>query len=486
MARGDVAMARESEAITAQRRALGLRLATFRKAEGQTQAQLAKRLHYERTSVTHLERGTQPAPRRFWEDADKVLKAHGSLLAAFDNLERLRTAEIRMVAADQYEREGGQVSEWRAAGLAEPVVSGSADSPLEVFDSAIWSWQHPAASDGEVPEAGSAVLHWLVGGDQTERLGRAEGWRRIGQHDVRRVHAARKHLKDVDNSLGGGAALPMAVAYLRQQIPPLLTGSYDGATGRALTSAVAEVALDVGWMAYDAGNQPEARRQMLYALRLASQAGDRLFGGRVACAMSHQALHVGKISEAIDLAEAARTNSKGVAGPPAMAMFEAMRACAAAAAANKTDCFQALRAAERAIGQARPGEDHPGWLDFDDGGVAGHAARAMCALRRPHEAEQFATYAIDRCLPSHRRTRAQRVALLACSLQQARDLDGAAAAGEQVVDDSWTLDSEHVRREVKMLADALSVSRNVAVRRFIDRADEMLRARLGGYSFSTT
>jgi transcriptional regulator with XRE-family HTH domain len=479
-------MARESEAITTQRRVLGSRLATFRKAERQTQTQLAKRLHYERTSISHLERGSQPAPRTFWERADAALHANGSLLAAFDDLERSRAAEAAAVAAERNDEAAGTVAQWRAAGIAEPVFNGCANSPAEVFESTIWSWQHPAGSDGEVPQAGAAVLHWLMSRDQREHLGHADGWRRIGPNDVRRVHTAREKLKDIDNSLGGGAALPMAVSYLRHEVPPLLSGKYDEPTGRALTIAVAEVALDVGWMAYDAGNQPEARRQMLYALRLAGLAGDRLFGGRVACAMSHQALHLGNVSEAMDLAEAARTNAKGLAGPTAMAMFDAMLACTAAAADNQAHCYQAIRAAERAIERARPGADEPAWLDFDNGGVAGHAARAMCALGRAVEAEQFAAYAIDNCRPDHTRTRAQRTALLARSLLQAHEWDGAAAAGEKVVDVAWTLDSEHVRREVKGLVDALKVSRAAVVRRFVDRANELLRSRPGGYSFSTT
>jgi len=39
---------------------------------------------------------------------------------------------------------------------------------------------------------------------------------------------------------------------------------------------------------------------MIQALRLSHTAGDRSFGGRVLAAMSHQALYLGAVNEAID------------------------------------------------------------------------------------------------------------------------------------------------------------------------------------------
>jgi len=478
-------MAREPESVSAQRRELGSRLATFRRAEQLTQAQLAKVLHYERTSISHLEAGRQPAPRTFWKRADEVLNARGALLAAFDDLDRAAHAGSTASRRQAHEQQVDRAETMRNGGIALPVVNGAFDPPARLLDSAIWSWQHPVASDGAVPQAGPAVLHWLVE-DAPKSVTRESGWCRVGENDVRRVHAAREHLKQVDNSLGGGAALPMAAAYLRQEIPPLLSGEYNEATGKALVGAIAELALDVGWMAYDAGNQPEARQQMLYALRLSATAGDRLFGGRVACAMSHQALHLGRLSEAVDLARAARTNTNGLAGPASTAMFSAMEACAFAAAADKRRCFDALAAAEKAMDRARPEDQHPAWLDFDAGGMAGHAARAMCALGSPREAQRFAEYAIDNCRPGHSRTRTQREAILARALHQVREFEHAATIGDKIVDEAWCLDSEHVRQEVRRLADALQTSRAAPVVTFIRHAKGLLQARPSSHSLSTT
>jgi transcriptional regulator with XRE-family HTH domain len=478
-------MAREAESVRAERRALGSRLATFRQAEKLTQRQLAAKLHYERTSIAHIEAGRQPAPRTFWARADTVLNADGALLAAFDEFDRMRQHVADAAAERRHGEHAKQAEQWRTAGAAMPLID-SSTSGSHLLDATVWSWQHPVTHTDAVPDAGSPVLHWLVDQGAVDSAVRAKGWRRIGPSDVKRIQDVRERLKDLDNSLGGGAALPMALAYLQQEVPPLLSGQYDEKTGRSLVSAVAELTLDFGWMAYDAGIQPEARRQMLQVLQLAQYAGDRLFGGRVAAAMSHQALYLGRVSDAVDLAEAARTGTKQVASPTAVSMFSAMEACAFAAAHDQRSCFRALRVAEQAMERVRPDDEQPAWLDFDDGGVAGHAARAMCALGRPKEAQSFARYAITHCLPHHRRTRAQREALLATALYQDHDLEQAAAVGEQIVDEAWRLHSGHVRDEVMDLARLLRQAKSRTARRFVQHAQELSRAMPSSYSFKTT
>ena len=53
----------------------------------------------------------------------------------------------------------------------------------------------------------------------------AAGDKVIFQPDVKRVRAVRAWLKDLDNAHGGGVAFPLAVAYLRGEVAPLLRGS---------------------------------------------------------------------------------------------------------------------------------------------------------------------------------------------------------------------------------------------------------------------
>ncbi|MGH3925164.1 MAG: helix-turn-helix domain-containing protein, partial [Pseudonocardiaceae bacterium] len=181
------------------------------------------------------------------------------------------------------------------------------------------------------------TLRWLVGPADNLTFCRA-GCRRVGLGDVTRLRVVRRQLKALDDALGGGTAFPMAVTYLRREIMPLLGGSYDDATGRALFSATAELHLDVGWMAYDAGDCALAGRYMVHALRLSHAVDNRLFGGRVLAAMSHQALHLGHVPLALDLVRAAREGTKHIAPPKVHAMVAAMEACAQAAAHERRSC----------------------------------------------------------------------------------------------------------------------------------------------------
>jgi hypothetical protein len=116
--------------------------------------------------------------------------------------------------------------------------------------------------------------------------------------------------------------------YLRHEVVPLLNGSHGDPTSRMLIDVVAQFQHDVGWMAYDVGQQPLATQYFHSALRLAHAAGDRLLGARVLAAMSHQAIHLRHLRQAIDFAQAARNITRQVATPRTVAMLAAMEACA--------------------------------------------------------------------------------------------------------------------------------------------------------------
>jgi len=287
----------------------------------------------------------------------------------------------------------------------------------------------------------------------------------------------RQHLKAIDNAHGGGAALPMATGYLRHEIAPMLNGHDGELASPQLIEVVAQFHHDTGWMAYDAGRQQLATGYFTSALRYSRAAGNRLLVGRVLAAMSHQAIYLGHRRQAIDFAQAARTATRQVATPRTVAMLAAMEACAHAAAGDPRPCQQALDDAANALTLIISGEPEPEWLDFDEGGYWGHAARAYRDLGEPRKAEEYAEKSVGLCIAAHSRTRAQRNTIQATAHLSMGEVDAAAAAGEQVVREAWNLHSGHVFGEVAQLAAAIAPFRTPAAADFLDQARELLAAR---------
>lgn len=333
----------------------------------------------------------------------------------------------------------------------------------------------------------SLSLRWLVEPPDA-RVQQVRGRRRVGQGDVERLHAVRRHLKLLDDAHGGGTAFPMALSYLRGEVKPLLLdGHYDEATGRLLLGAAAELVLDAGWMAYDAGaDQQLARRYMMQALRLAHAADNRMLGGRILCALSHQALHLHEVRLAVDLSRAARSGTASVATPKVIAMVAAMEACALAAAGDAKACAAALSDAEDALLRAEKSDGNPLWLDFDEGGLWGHAARAYRDLAKIQSgrnrlgkakaAQRYAEKAVALCHQDHSRTRAQRNMILANAHLQLGEIPQASAIGGRIIADAWSVHSSHVREDVAWLSKVIAQTSSASSETFIDQARDLLKA----------
>ena len=319
------------------------------------------------------------------------------------------------------------------------------------------------------------ALRWLVSPPE-ERVQRDTGHGWVGHSDIEAVRTMQSSLKAIDDTHGGGVALPMGVEYLQGELAPLLHGRYNDAVGRSLFSATAEFTLGVGWMAYDAGKHGLAQRYMAQALRMAHAANDRAFGGRILAAMSHQALHLGDVRHGLDFACAARAGTQGAVTPTTAAMLAAMEACAHAARDDAAPCLRALTEAERAFERSNPSEDPP-WVDFDEGGLTGHLARSFRDLNRPREAEQFAVLSIQLCRPTHLRTRVQRYAILASAHAQQGDLEGACAVGQRALEEMGRLRSRRTLDEVARLVEIVGANRSQTTNDFVKDARELLKSR---------
>jgi transcriptional regulator with XRE-family HTH domain len=126
-------MAREPADITELRRALGERLATFRKAADVTQGQLAAAAYLDRTTVSHIEKGRARADEVFWQKADQLTEASGQLVTAFRQLEAakleyeadVRSNELASIRAKADGLRGAPLTGWGTtpAGLDDEVAA---------------------------------------------------------------------------------------------------------------------------------------------------------------------------------------------------------------------------------------------------------------------------------------------------------------------------------------------------------------------------
>ena len=89
---------RESEAVEKARRALGAKLAAYRRAAGYSQAELAALVGYSRSTVANVEVGRQHVPRDFWKNADEAVHADGGLTGVNDEIEAAVMRERKVAA----------------------------------------------------------------------------------------------------------------------------------------------------------------------------------------------------------------------------------------------------------------------------------------------------------------------------------------------------------------------------------------------------
>jgi len=155
----------DSEGIRALRRELGRALKEARGAAGYSQAQLARKTGYARSTVSTVESGSQNVPRIFWERSDAALGAGAALIARYDRLAQGRVARFPHAAAGTGGHEDGEAGRGLNAGVAaEAAVA---------YRRQGWQVEHTGGrielvcGDGvealEVPRpAGVVAVHWWL------------------------------------------------------------------------------------------------------------------------------------------------------------------------------------------------------------------------------------------------------------------------------------------------------------------------------------
>jgi len=409
--RGCVVVGREPEAVAELRRALGERLATYRKLRNLTQDQLARRVHHDRTTVVRAESGQRGKDSAFWGRVDRELGAEGVLLAAFDKLEQAKAEHARQSRAAELAAQQRMVERWRR----------QAEQP-----------SGPGAAD-DFP--GSA---------------------RTTAADLAAIQAMASAFQMADRQVGGGHLYRTVWGYLRSEVSPRLVEPAPGPVGVDLFAAAASLTELAGWMAHDDGRDDQARQHLGQAYRLASTAGRPALAANVCASMSHLAGQLGKARDAVRIAEVGLQHARrGPARARLTARLHVMRARGLAMQGDRGACLTALNRSERALALV-PNDEPARWVSpFDEGSLAGEAALCWRQLGELAEAQRQALRVLELRAADHVRSRAFGQITLARVLVDAGHVEDAAALGREVCATAGSLTSARVLSRLSGLDKAL-------------------------------
>lgn len=315
------------------------------------------------------------------------------------------------------------------------------------------------------------AIRWLTA--PSELPDRTASTSRVGMAEVNGIRDITVLFRKLDNQWGGGHTRATAVRYLNDQVPQLLHGSYTESTGRALMSAVAELTHLTGWMAFDLELHGLAQRYLIQALRLAHLAGDIALGGEILAGMSQQALYVGHLREAVDLARAAHIGGRKSGLPTLLAESFVTEARALARLGERTAGTRAIVAAERAL-DGTDRSKQPAWMAYFDhaylSAQLGHCLRDLGDLEF---AEQHAHRSL-RMTQGYTRGKAFNLILLADIHTKQHEIEEACKVGHQALDLAIGVKSERARHRMHDLYRHLTPHRgSTPVRTFAERYREL-------------
>lgn len=358
--------------------------------------------------------------------------------------------------------------------------AGSLAETLSTLDALTHQRPEDGPSD-EVPspdcDVQSAALSWLVSrpdGLPTD----APATRRVGMRDVAAIRTAAGFFMQLDFQFGGGHAHKAFRHYFREDVLPLLSGSYSPRVGEALFQAASEMSQLLAWSAYDSGNHALSERYLMSTLRLTQITGDRVMGARILSNMSHQANYIGQAPRAVMLARASVEGGRANATPRAMALFSAHEARALSTAGDLKGAERAMNEAERFFDRADSAED-PEWLSYmDEAELMGEFCHCFRDLRRGPDAVQFAERAVELTDPKYARMLGLCRMVLAQSHLLNGDLEAAVTTAALAVEAGDALQSARFQRYVSDFQREVSVHapHNPVVQQFSeDLRDAMQR-----------
>jgi tetratricopeptide (TPR) repeat protein len=302
-------MARQPEEVTELRRGLGALLAACLDASPLNQGDLARGTNYHRSSISHIIAGRQFPERSFWEKADSVVNAGGTLVMQYDKVcdqeEQLKQAELER-----------RRTERRA--LANNALQKAQGSQLH--NVLFRDYRHPS---GHVIDVQSPPI------------------------DADYIETVRQDIKAFvrhDQQYGGAVTSPLILRALRRVRRRMDSSEVPDKLFRDMNSAAAELAEVAGWSLYDAEEHAQAEQANHEALKLARLAGDRSMELFI---LQNMSMHEGHLARARDSLNTARLAlGMGRLSPRLQCLFKMREARALAQLGKESDAFKQFNRAK--------------------------------------------------------------------------------------------------------------------------------------------
>ncbi|TLF79093.1 helix-turn-helix domain-containing protein [Nocardia cyriacigeorgica] len=298
---------------------------------------------------------------------------------------------------------------------------------------------------------------------------------RIGMADVDRLNAFTAELEATQQRVGGAGLLPTAVEALERTRGLLHSCVFDDTTGKAWMSAVGELAVQTGWLAYDADRTQLAWRCYSDALSLAFTADDddlTVHACMNAALQSITLARIGRVSPSYALALTRRAGDLVRRRPAGRihALIAAREAAAHGTACDAGSAARAMSVAWREIDNAiddEPEDECPTWLRFvSHSEVRFHEARACTDIGNHGRAlNLFEVVAGEPASPSNTMHAA---AWWSASLARTGDVQAAIEAGDPVLGalETWLASPRALKvlEPVRASADAVPDGQEFRVR----------------------
>ncbi|MEU7532097.1 XRE family transcriptional regulator [Saccharothrix sp. NPDC042600] len=280
--------------------------------------------------------------------------------------------------------------------------------------------------------------------------------RLVGRTEVEQVRLMTGALAASENLYGGGMAGEAGIAHLRWACRTLQARSAPTVRPRLL-EAVGNLAAVVGFSAFDVGDHDTAARCFRVSLWCAEEGGSWELRAATLTDMARQAIHLGKLDEALSLVEFAQVRADRVTAT-ARAATAVVRARVLALLGRHDEAAAEVGRADAHFAQRQVAADPPWLVYYDEAEHAGSSARALIPIalsrKRPGDAALRLSMAIDLHSDAYPRSRAFSTARLAALHMAVGDPHEAVVLGQRAVMFAANLHSKRMSEELRILDHA--------------------------------